>query len=164
VPMIRVRSVEPLRGHRLHVAFTDGSSGIADLSQHVRRSPFTALAEERVFRAVRVLRGAVRWPEGKVGITTLALHALVHEIAAPTSLVRARGDEPAVSLRELRREVGKTQDQVAAEAGLSQSALSHFEAAGDHRVSALRRYVAALGGELEVAAVIGGQRFPLQGV
>jgi hypothetical protein len=162
--MIKVRSVEALRGHRLHVAFTDGSSGVADLSGHVRRSPFTALAEERVFRAVRVVRGAVQWPEGKVGIATLALHALVHEIAAPTSLVPVRRTEPAIGLRELRREMGKTQEQVAAEAGLSQSALSHFEGPGDHRVSALRRYVAALGGELEVVAVIDGRRFPLQGV
>jgi len=164
VPMIKVRSVEPLRGHRLHVAFTDGSSGVADLSQHVRRSPYTALAEERVFRGVRVVRGAVQWTEGKVGIATLALHALVHAIAPAKSLVPARGAEPAVRLRELRREVGKTQEQVAAAAGLSQSALSHFEGAGDHRVSALRRYVAALGGELEVVAVIGKRRFVLDGV
>jgi hypothetical protein len=162
--MIKVRSVEPLRAHRLHVAFTDGSNGIADLSQHVRRSPFTALAEERVFRAVKVVRGSVHWPEGNVGIATLALHALVHGIAAPTSLVPAGRAAPAVSLRELRGEVGKTQAQVADEAGLSQSALSHFEGAGDHRLSALRRYVAALGGELEVVAVIGRRRFPLRGV
>jgi len=164
MPMIKVRSVQALRRHRLHVAFTDGSEGIADLSAHVRRAPFTVLAEERVFRAVRVVRGAVRWPEANVAIATLVLHALVHTIAPARSLAQPRRDEPAIRLRDLRREVGMTQERVAAEAGLTQSALSHFEAQGDHRVSALRRYVTALGGELEVAAVIGGKRFPLDGV
>jgi transcriptional regulator with XRE-family HTH domain len=67
-------------------------------------------------------------------------------------------------MRELRRLANKTQEQVADDAGLSQSALSHFENAPDHRLSALRRYVEALGGELEIAAVIGGRRFPLHGV
>jgi transcriptional regulator with XRE-family HTH domain len=77
---------------------------------------------------------------------------------------RARRKEPQVSLRELRRITGKTQEGAAEEAGLSQSALSQFEGAADHRLSALRRYVAALGGELEVAAVIGGRRYLLRGV
>ncbi|MGH7298382.1 MAG: DUF2442 domain-containing protein [Polyangiaceae bacterium] len=162
--MIKVRSAEPLKDHRLAVAFTDGTSGIADLSKHVRRKPFTALEDERVFRNVLVDHGAVEWPKGDVGIATEALYALVHGLPKPATLEQARDNELQVSLRELRRLAGKTQEQVADESDLSQSALSHFEGAPDHKLSALRRYVAALGGELEVAAVIGGRRFPLHGV
>lgn len=162
--MIKVRSAEPLQGHRLAVAFSDGTSGIADLSQHVRRKPFAALQVDRVFHNVLVDHGAVEWPKGDVGIATEALYALVHDLPKPSTLERARDNELLVSLRELRRLAGKTQEQVADESGLSQSALSHFEGAPDHKLSALRRYVAALGGELEVAAVIGGRRFPLNGV
>jgi len=162
--MIKVRSAEPLQGHRLAVTFTDGTSGIADLSKHVRRKPFAPLQDDRVFRAVLVDHGAVEWPGGEVGIATEALYALVHGLAKPATVEQARNNELEVSLRELRRLAGKTQEQVADESGLSQSALSHFEGAPDHKLSALRRYVVALGGELEVAAVIGGKRFPLNGV
>jgi DNA-binding XRE family transcriptional regulator len=162
--MIKVRSAEPLQGHRLAVVFSDGTTGVADLSKHVRRKPFISLQEDRIFRNVLVDHGAVEWPKGDVGIATEALYALVHGLPKPTTLEQARDNELQVSLRELRRLAGKTQEQVADESGLSQSALSHFESAPDHKLSALRRYVAALGGELEVAAVIGGRRFPLHGV
>ncbi len=162
--MIKVRSAEPLQGHRLAVTFSDGTSGIADLSGHLRRKPFTAIQNERVFREVLVDHGAVEWPKGDIGIATEALYALVHGLPKPTTLEQARDNELQVSLRELRRLAGKTQEQVAEESNLSQSALSHFEGAADHKLSALRRYVAALGGELEITAVIGGKRFPLHGV
>jgi hypothetical protein len=162
--MIKVRSAEPLHDHRLAVAFTDGTSGIADLAKHVRRKPFTALQDDRVFRNVLVDHGAVEWPKGDVGIATEALYALVHGLPRPTTIEQARDNELQVSLGELRRLAGKTQEQVADESGLSQSALSHFEGSPDHKLSALRRYVAALGGELEVAAVIGGKRRRLHGV
>lgn len=162
--MIKVRSVQALPGYRLEVEFSDGTRGTADLSQHVQRAPYLALADEDVFRQARVEHGAVEWPQGDVGIATEALYALVHDLARPTSLEEARDNELRVSLRTLRELAGKTQAEIAHETGLTQSALSHFENAPDHRLSAVRRYVAALGGELELVAVIGGKRIRLEGV
>jgi DNA-binding XRE family transcriptional regulator len=162
--MIKVRNAEALNGHRLALDFSDGTSGIADLSKHIKRKPFLGLQEDPVFRHVVVEHGAVEWPEGDVGIATEALYALVHGLPKPETLEQVRDNELQVSLRELRRITGKTQADAAEEAGLTQGALSHFENAPDHKLSALRKYVAALGGELEVAAVIGGRRIPLHGV
>jgi hypothetical protein len=162
--MIKVRTAEPLNSFRLAVEFSDGTSGIADLSQHVRRKPFLSLADERAFRHVVIDHGAVEWPEGDVGIATEALYALVHDLPKPGTLDQVRDNELRVSLRELRRIAGKTQSTLADESGLTQGALSQFENAPDHKLSALRKYIASLGGELEVAAVIGGRRIPLHGV
>ncbi len=162
--MIKVRNAEALNGYRLALDFSDGTSGIADLSKHIKRKPFLGLQDDRVFRRVVVAHGAAEWPEGDVGIATEALYALVHGLPRPETLDQVRDNELQVSLRELRRIAGKTQADAAEEAGLTQGALSHFENAPDHKLSALRKYVAALGGELEVAAVIGGRRIPLHGV
>ena len=59
------------------------------------------------------------------------------------------------NLRAVREMAGKTQVELAREAGISQAELSRNESAGDHLVSTLRRYVEALGGELEILARFG---------
>jgi predicted transcriptional regulator len=63
-----------------------------------------------------------------------------------------------LSLRELREMTGKTQVQLAQVTHIAQSELSRLERRDDCLVSTLRRYVEALGGELEVTAVFGDQR------
>lgn len=70
----------------------------------------------------------------------------------------------AMNLRELREATGKTQVEAAILAEMSQGELSRAERRDDHLMSTLRRYVEALGGELEVFANIGGQRVRLKGV
>jgi transcriptional regulator with XRE-family HTH domain len=70
----------------------------------------------------------------------------------------------AMELRELRKEAGKTQAEVAEEAEMTQAELSKFERRDDHLLSTLRRYVTALGGELEVVAVFNNKRIALKGV
>jgi hypothetical protein len=75
---------------------------------------------------------------------------------------RARAVVEEMSLQELRRGLAKTQTQVADAAEMTQSELSRLESRGDHRISTLRRYVEALGGELEIAAVFGGRRVKLK--
>ncbi len=69
-----------------------------------------------------------------------------------------------MNMRELREAAGKTQAQAAAAAKMSQSDLSKAERRPDHRVSFLRRYVKALGGEFEAVAVVNGKRIRLHGV
>lgn len=69
-----------------------------------------------------------------------------------------------MELRELRAEAGKTQAETAEIAEMTQAELSKLERRDDHLVSTLRRYVAALGGELEVVAVFGNKRISLKSV
>ena len=70
----------------------------------------------------------------------------------------------AMELRELRKEAGKTQTEVAEVAEMTQAELSKFERRDNHLLSTLRRYVTALGGELEVVAVFDNKRIALKGV
>jgi predicted transcriptional regulator len=65
------------------------------------------------------------------------------------------------NLAELRRAVGVTQVEAAESAEMSQSELSRLERRSDHLVSTLRRYVKALGGDLEVTAIVGNKRVRL---
>jgi predicted transcriptional regulator len=66
-----------------------------------------------------------------------------------------------MNLGELRRELGVTQSEMATAAEMSQGELSRLERRDDHLVSTLRRCVRALGGEIEVTAVIGKKRVRL---
>ena len=70
----------------------------------------------------------------------------------------------AMELLELREEAGKTQAEVAEIAEMTQAELSKFERRDDHLLSTLRRYVTALGGELEVVAVFDNKRIALKGI
>lgn len=74
---------------------------------------------------------------------------------------RARAEVEELTLQELRQGLSKTQVDVARSADMTQSELSRLESRGDHRISTLRRYVEALGGELVVTAVFGGRRVKL---
>jgi predicted transcriptional regulator len=66
-----------------------------------------------------------------------------------------------MSLADLRRELGVTQVEMAAAAEMTQGGLSDVENRSDHLVSTLRRCVRALGGDIEVIAVVGDKRVRL---
>lgn len=66
-----------------------------------------------------------------------------------------------MDLRALREAMGLTQEELAERIAITQSQLSKMERREDHRISTVRRYVAALGGELEVVAVVGDKRIVL---
>ena len=68
------------------------------------------------------------------------------------------------TLKDLRKDLDVTQAELAAIAEMTQSELSRLESRADHRVSSLRRYVEALGGEIEITAIIGGRRVKLTDV
>jgi len=69
-----------------------------------------------------------------------------------------------VSLRSFRESLGKTQGDVARGAGMTQPQLSRVEKRRDHLVSTLRRYVRAMGGDVDVVARIGGRDVILRDV
>jgi len=72
------------------------------------------------------------------------------------------GKNPFVSLRTLR--FGGcfiSRREVAQRSGLTMHALARIEARSDGRLSALRRYAKALGGELLVSVKIGRYTFPI---
>ncbi len=69
-----------------------------------------------------------------------------------------------MNLRAVRELIGKTQVEVALAAGTSQGEISTAERRSDHLVSTLKRYVEALGGELEVIARFGDKSVRLRGV
>lgn len=74
---------------------------------------------------------------------------------------RAQAELEALTLRELRQGLDLTQQQVAERADMTQSELSRLESRTDHRISTLRRYVEALGGELEISVTLGKRRLKL---
>jgi predicted transcriptional regulator len=69
-----------------------------------------------------------------------------------------------MTLKELREASGKTQVELAELAETTQAQLSKIESRNDHKLSTLRRYVEALGGELEVIARVGGKEIRLTNV
>lgn len=109
-------------------------------------------------------RSSARKNEGvSVGERALSVMSLTDGRAAKVGKklsLRTR----ATNLRGLREAAGKTQAEVARRTAMSQPQLSRLESRKDHLVSTLRKYVRALGGEIEVAALIGGRRIPLRDV
>jgi len=66
-----------------------------------------------------------------------------------------------MDLRSLREAAGLTQEELAQRVAITQSQLSKLEWREDYRLSTLRRYVTALGGQLEIVAVVDGKRIRL---
>ena len=87
---------------------------------------------------------------------------------APQAAARVAGRVEAeireLTLRELREGLDVTQAELARAADMTQSEMSRLESRADHRVSSLRRYIEALGGEIEITAVIGKRRIKLTDV
>ncbi len=67
-----------------------------------------------------------------------------------------------MDLRAVRELAGKTQVDVAEVTDMTQSEVSRLERREDFRLSTLKRYVEALGGELEVVATFGDKRVRLR--
>lgn len=161
--MMKVRNVEYAGGYKLALSFSDGTSGEADLSAELERPVFAPLRDVERFAEAYVELGAVCWPGG-LDLAPERLYALAHHLAPPQTLDDVKANELEVSLRELRRIAGKRQTEVAAAMGMNQGELSRFERRDDRMLSTLRRYVQALGGELEVSAVLDGKRIAIRGV
>lgn len=68
-----------------------------------------------------------------------------------------------INLRQIREETGLTQAEVAEKVEISQAQLSRMEKGEISSLPTLRKIVEALGGEIEVIAVVGGKRVRLAG-
>lgn len=75
---------------------------------------------------------------------------------------RVRAIEDALALAELRRSRHVTQAQLAETLGITQGNVSRMETRSDVYLSTLSSYVEALGGHLEIAAVFGDERVPVE--
>ena len=77
---------------------------------------------------------------------------------------RAAAEVMEMNLKALREMAGLTQAEAAKVAEMTQGELSRQERRADHLVSTLRRYVQALGGELELVARFDNKTIRLSGV
>jgi hypothetical protein len=66
IKLVKAIRVRALSGYRLDIAFSDGSSGVVDLSQIARSKGEMArpLADEAFFAQVFLEMGAPTWPNG----------------------------------------------------------------------------------------------------
>jgi len=72
-----------------------------------------------------------------------------------------------LTLRTLREAAGKTQMDVTQSSGMDQGDISRLEARssfGDCQVSTLERYLAAIGGQIELVATFGDKKIIVTGV
>ena len=67
-------------------------------------------------------------------------------------------------LKAMRELAGISQAELAKRMGSLQPEISRAESRGDHRLSTLRAYVTALGGELDVVAHFGDKTLRLHGI
>lgn len=88
-------------------------------------------------------------------------------VARVRELLRTKGNTvppESVVLRELRGLVGVTQEELADKLGVQQAAVSRLERRDDITLSSLRRFVTALGGDLEISVrTSSGDRVRLAG-
>jgi hypothetical protein len=81
--------------------------------------------------------------------------SLEPNITRPKILHRPRHPlGPRLALQALRKGIGKTTDEVARLAQMDQDELNTLEQSDDAKLSAVRRYVRALGGDLELVVVL----------
>ena len=160
-----VTNLRYLDGYRLLLEFSDGTNGIANLDEEiVGRKAFKPLRNVSLFRRASVEDGAVTWPGG-LDLATERLYALAHRLPPPATFEDAQANELKVSLGELRRLSETRQEDLAATLEVTQGAVSRLEsAAADAKLATLRRYVSALGWELQLVAVRGDKRLRLRGV
>jgi transcriptional regulator with XRE-family HTH domain len=81
----------------------------------------------------------------------------------PRGKLGALGDAAEMDLRALREAAGLTQAELAAKMEVGQGLISRIEQHRNNRIAILREVVRALGGELEIVAVIKGKRIRLAG-
>ena len=155
--MIDVTSVKHEGGFRLLLGFEDGTHGVADLRGELVGKLSVLRDDAERFAAAFVDGGTVCWPGG-LDLAPSRLYALAHGLPIPQSFDDEAANEYEMSLREVRRLAGVTQVELAKRIGITQGELSRFERRPNKNIDTLQRYAEALGGDVEVAIVIGNKR------
>ena len=70
----------------------------------------------------------------------------------------ARAERAAMPLADIRKAVGLTQNEIARQLEVGQGTVSNIENSADMYLTTLRKYIEALGGELELMASFPGGR------
>lgn len=159
--MVDVISVKHEGGYRLLLGFEDGTHGVADLSDELVGKLSVLRSDPERFAAAFVDGGTVCWP-GDLDLAPSRLYALAQGLPIPQSFEDEEANENAVALREVRKLAGVTQVELARRIGITQGELSRFERRPNRNLETLQRYAEALGGEVEVAIVIGNKRMNLK--
>ena len=149
---IKVTKVVALDGYQLDVTFSDGTRGIADLSNDLT-GPLAPL-QGALWKDAHVQHGVVVWND-ELDLAPEFVYARAHQLDPPKSQEQVDANQMAVTMRELRVIAGKSQVEVAEEMGVAQGEISRLEGRSDTKLSTLERYVHALGGEVEIVARFG---------
>lgn len=157
--LIKVTSVEALDAGRLNLAFSDGTQGVADLSDDMT-GPLAALQDADLWKLAHLRRGVVTWND-EFDIAPEFLYARAHQLEAPRTGRDVAVNELTVTMRELRAFAGRSQVEVAEAMGVAQAEVSRLEGRADTKLSTIERYVKALGGEVEVVARFGDRSLRL---
>jgi predicted XRE-type DNA-binding protein len=159
--IMHVRAVETAPKYKLVLVFSDGTRGGVDFAPLLAEAPFAALKDAALFAEAFVEDGAVNWPGG-VAVATETLYAIAHGLKRPETREDVDANELAVSLRDLRRVANMSQVEIAKAMGVDQGQFSRFENGHNCQVATLEKYVVALGGRLELVAVLGDKRIPVR--
>ncbi|MDD2735988.1 MAG: DUF2442 domain-containing protein [Desulfuromonadaceae bacterium] len=63
--MKKIIQVSPLEGKNVSVVFSDGVTGVFDVTPYIRSDFFKRLEDENYFRQVRLFFTGIGWPEGQ---------------------------------------------------------------------------------------------------
>jgi len=63
--MKKIIQVSPLEGKEVSVTFSDGMSGIFDVTPFIRGDFFSRLQDDNYFKQVRLFFIGIGWPEGQ---------------------------------------------------------------------------------------------------
>jgi hypothetical protein len=116
--------------------------------------------------ATRSRRVAKRSTESKTGLISwdeLVARNLTPEQIADAEAQASRNIEK-MNLRAIREMVGVTQVEAAKRSKKTQGELSRIENNNNHRIETLRKYIEALGGDIEVIARFGNKTVRLTGI
>jgi hypothetical protein len=85
-----VKLVKPLPDYRIYVEVEDGRCGVFDLKPYLDRGVFRELRDERYFRQVGIVLGAVTWPHEQDIAPETLLEEMVPVEPMPDAIKGAR--------------------------------------------------------------------------
>ena len=63
--MKKVVSVKPIEGKKVEIVFSDGVSGVFDVTPYIKSDFFKRLEDDKYFKQVGLFFRGIGWPEGQ---------------------------------------------------------------------------------------------------